>query len=76
MLREIEKPGKKCSCSPLHKVHARVCYKRLYESAIQHQQCACKSVAVPPQPGCRNSGKTETRLCSQIEQERRNRVRK
>ena len=40
MRREIDRKPGKMLCNPLHKVHAGVCYKRLYESAIEHQQCA------------------------------------
>jgi len=40
MRREIDRKRGKMLCNPLHKVHAGVCYKRLYESAIEHQQSA------------------------------------
>ena len=75
MRREIEN-RKKCCVTHCTKFMPESAINACMKVPLNISSAPGKSVAVPPQPGCRNSGKTETRLCSQIEQERRNRVRK
>lgn len=63
MLREIENWKNLVRFS--HRVRVGFCYKRDYENLCERRKAPeRKVVTISSQPGCRNSGKTEAKLCS------------